>query len=108
MIFLFDFISFLAPSDPVCGEIILIHTSATNIKLNFSTLPTINKESLCVEVQLKQNYSKCKSIEYPAMSFKNLEVDTGYNFSVFSYLNDTDGKQVLSQSSCQIRKYTGK
>lgn len=41
------------------------------------------------------------------MRFDQLDVSTQYNFSVFSYDNDTEKKQLLSTRSCDFVNYTG-
>lgn len=50
----------------------------------------------------------CRSLEYPTMRYDHLDVSTRYNFSVFSYVNDTDKKKLLSTLPCYFFNYTGK
>lgn len=50
----------------------------------------------------------CRPLKYPKMRFDQLDVSTQYNFSVFSYDNDTEKKQLLSTRSCDFVNYTGK
>lgn len=56
--------------------------------------------NLCVKVYPSEDTTECKPLEPSTIVFEHLKSRTAYNYSVFSYINTTDEKQLYSVSAC--------
>lgn len=56
--------------------------------------------NFCVKVHPPMDTAECIPFASSTLVFGHLESRTPYNFSVFTYINTSDGKQLLSGSAC--------
>nr|XP_022292898.1 tyrosine-protein phosphatase 10D-like isoform X5 [Crassostrea virginica] len=91
------------PTSPNCtgkGPVI-VSRNATSLTLNFnnSTMNSITR-NLCVKLNPSNDTVECTPLYPSAITFGHLKSGTPYNFSVFSYINTSDDKQLHSVSAC--------
>uniref|UniRef100_A0A8W8J4S9 protein-tyrosine-phosphatase n=1 Tax=Magallana gigas TaxID=29159 RepID=A0A8W8J4S9_MAGGI len=103
------FSAFTRPSDPECNDtesMAQMSTRTSNsISFNLTQMSKNNPEkNLCVK-KLNGEEGTCKPAEHN-VTFEDLKSSTLYKFTVFSYVDVSDDKRLLSKPGCPFSAFT--
>lgn len=106
---------FIVPRNPNCsaGGPIVSNRTVRSIDLDFSQIESFtNSSAFCIKVQPKTKDKDkvndgCAKIVNSTARIEKLETSTLYNFSVFTYVTESE-TSLLSASSCSLSVYTCK
>lgn len=81
--------------------------TSNSITFNLTQMSKNNPEkNLCVK-KLNGEEGTCKPAEHN-VTFEDLKSSTRYNFTVFSYVDVSDGTRLLSKPGCPFSAFTSK